>query len=210
MSRHTFSLAEKITVVEFAKLTSIHKAATTYNVDRKSVRSWIKQEEILRVSVDQGGQSNRKRLNGAGRKPKKLTERTDKSGKFSTPASNGASESNTKGSTAKSTSRAVQKRGRIRDLLAQEEELNTALASATVSWQQDGDQDHLRSWVTAAWNLMKVSMQIGENRMETEISGLRKDLSDVKAKIKGLETKLTGIEALLAAVVQHLSLPQTQ
>jgi hypothetical protein len=45
--RRSYSAAQKLEVIAFAKMTSIHKASQEFGVDRSCVRSWIRQENGL-------------------------------------------------------------------------------------------------------------------------------------------------------------------
>lgn len=47
--RLKYDAAFKIKVVELANKTSNHQASETYGVDRKCVRDWVKNEQVLKT-----------------------------------------------------------------------------------------------------------------------------------------------------------------
>ncbi|KAL7078509.1 hypothetical protein ACQ4LE_002129 [Meloidogyne hapla] len=62
--RKSYSIAQKLEAVEFARKHSIHAASHKFKCERASVRKWIRQERDLKM---QRNSNNKKRLSGGGR-----------------------------------------------------------------------------------------------------------------------------------------------
>jgi hypothetical protein len=63
----SYSLKEKLEIVEFAKANDNSKAHRKFKVDQKCIRQWRNAEADLRDALMNGGEC-RKRLKGGGRK----------------------------------------------------------------------------------------------------------------------------------------------
>ena len=65
----SYSLKFKLEVVEAAKKTSIGAASRKFSIDRKRIREWLKQKNVIneKLQATTGG-SKKKRLDGGGRK----------------------------------------------------------------------------------------------------------------------------------------------
>ena len=47
-----YSIEEKLSIFEEVKTNSIHSKVKKYGIDRKSIRDWSKQEELLKEQVN--------------------------------------------------------------------------------------------------------------------------------------------------------------
>uniref|UniRef100_A0A915EEM2 Transposase n=1 Tax=Ditylenchus dipsaci TaxID=166011 RepID=A0A915EEM2_9BILA len=66
--RKSYSTEWKLEVVKHARLVSIHSASKKFNVDRATVRDWIKsQNSLSQIKQSSAAGKNRKRLLGGGR-----------------------------------------------------------------------------------------------------------------------------------------------
>lgn len=65
----SYSVAEKLEMIEYAIQTSNHEAHRKFGVDRKRLIEWRNSEEKLTAAVA-NGKSSRKKLEGGGRKKK--------------------------------------------------------------------------------------------------------------------------------------------
>ncbi|KAF7635997.1 HTH CENPB-type domain-containing protein [Meloidogyne graminicola] len=63
--RRSFTIKEKIDILEFARNTSIHKASSHFKIDRSTIQNWKKQEKSLENTKER---TTRKRTIGGGRK----------------------------------------------------------------------------------------------------------------------------------------------
>lgn len=52
--RKCYSTSEKLEVIAFSKSVGKNSAARHFDVDRKTVREWVNQEDALRAQVEKG------------------------------------------------------------------------------------------------------------------------------------------------------------
>jgi len=62
------NVAKKLEAINWARKNSIHSASRKFNVDRKIIRNWMKNEKELEEQNSLPGGQDRKRLGGGGRK----------------------------------------------------------------------------------------------------------------------------------------------
>uniref|UniRef100_A0A915M5A3 Brinker DNA-binding domain-containing protein n=1 Tax=Meloidogyne javanica TaxID=6303 RepID=A0A915M5A3_MELJA len=62
------NLTKKLEAVNWARKNFVHSASRKFNVDRKIIRNWMKDEKKLEQQKSLPGGQNRKRLDGGGRK----------------------------------------------------------------------------------------------------------------------------------------------
>ena len=66
--RRTYSLSFQLSALEYLKFASVEKTAKEFKVDSKRIREWRESKKKLE-DLKAAGESGRKRLQGAGRKP---------------------------------------------------------------------------------------------------------------------------------------------
>ena len=50
--KNKYSIEEKLSIINEAKINSLHSIAKKYGIDRKSIRDWVSQEEELKAQID--------------------------------------------------------------------------------------------------------------------------------------------------------------